>query len=156
MDESEALGQLVGQIPDATNAYRWLGAAVIIILGLVIGAWVVHRWNLKWTYYGAAVGVVVGLIAGTVIIFRVPLAAQYVVLGAFLGMGADGLTALAQPSGPRTAISALARAVAELVTASRQAGAPRGAEKPIAAGVWSAFGTIFLMILLGLLEATAT
>ena len=144
---------LIQSIADLSHLKIVLPAVVIYAALMFLGWFILKKWS--WAC-GAWVGALLGLLFGSLVYVKVPLPAQYAFIGAFLGMGADGLVGLAKHTTPATVIGALAAWVENAVKSVRGAGAPAGVEVPLSWGLWTAFAFFFLVIVIGLFDPTAT
>jgi peptidoglycan/LPS O-acetylase OafA/YrhL len=135
------------------NALMIAGIAGIFIAILVLVAlWISSR---RWppSYRGGVVGFLFGLIIAAVIIRRVPIETQLVAIGAILGLGADFVTSLKDPEGPKTVINRIAKmivgAIAGIGDAAAQSGLKKPREQVIAGGLWCFLGTILFTLVIG-------
>jgi hypothetical protein len=94
-----------------------------------------------------------GLILSTVIIREVPLNTQLVFIGAVLGTGADFLSALQTPGGPKTSVNRISKLVVDTSRAVLGAVNSSGLDEPeyvtVTVGIWSILGTIAFTLIVG-------
>ncbi len=135
------------------NALLISGITAAFIFVLILLTFVVSRLPLVDSYKGAIVGCFFGLLIAAVIIRRVPLETQLVVIGALIGVGADFLTALKEPTGPKTVVDRLSKMIAGLVegigAAARETALRAPRQKLIAGGLWTFFATLLLVLVVG-------
>jgi len=150
-----ALGAIVATIP-ARNAWRVvIFEGVLFLLGAIL-ALVFARYHWDWRWFGAIVGAVLGLIAGDVVLVNVSARKQLFAAGTITGMGVDWLTTFTQTDGPKTAIHSLAKLVSNTVAAAASEGLPSPALQPFTYGLWAFFGALALVMLLGAATGKST
>ena len=129
-----------------------LGTIACAAVAMFIGRFYPPETN---TLIAVVLGVLVGGLTGMAIIRRVPLKVQLAGLGAIFGMGLDELVNVAQGNVPQTAIHALARLVKQTVDAVVTDIPPIASPDPVAwaLGIWVFFGTVAVILLIGLLPS---
>jgi hypothetical protein len=136
------------------NALTIAGIAGALIATLVLLAYLLSSFKtLRPSFRGAIVGCFFGLILAAVVMRRIPLETQLVAIGAILGLGADFVSTLKDPSGPNTVINRLAKMISGMITGVSAAATDSGLNKPpeqvIAGGLWSCLGTILFTLVIG-------
>lgn len=121
------------------------------VLGLFF--WL-YNWN--WSVFAGLVGAQYGFAVGIVVLVKVPTKAQIAGIGAITGMGIDQIITSASHSEGTTAITGLAKVVANLIasttSATQETGLPLPAQFPLSVGFWIFFVVVGVIMLFGSLE----
>ena len=130
----------------ARQAVTNVGLLVLIVIAVIAVIVIAYKFSI------AAVGVCVGLICGAAIILSVPIGFQYAFIGAVLGIGGDFLASSTKKGGPTTMIESLSSFIVSATQAAQEVGNITELEqnkKRISQLIWSAVGTVVLMLIVG-------